>query len=452
MNLRDWMRLAILALLCAGFASASAAGAIATRATRVTVADVDLVTYPMDVEDVVTLVGTLPAGDVFAERDGLNLATATLTGMLLDKGTLKQDKFAIARQLDSVGAHLTFQVDSQTVHISGRVLKKDLPLLIRTLADELRTPAFSQEEFQKARTRLIGGIRQQMEDTNYRSQETFSRAVFPAGHPNRLASLDEMASAAEKATLDEVKAFHKKYYAATHLRLVFVGDVNGKQIHSEVGKAFAGWPGGVDVIRTASAEPVRSALEKKVPLAEKTSVSVLLGEPTGLRYQDKDSLALRVGTAVLGSGFTGRLMASVRDKEGLTYGIGANAGEDTYVDGTWTVFATFAPSLLDRGLVSTRREVERWWKDGVSADELAARKLNMIGQYQVGLATTGGMAGAILTMLERGMPLSWLDDLPQAINALTAEQVNAAIRKYVDPQKLVLVEAGTFETAAAAAQ
>jgi zinc protease len=86
----------------------------------------------------------------------------------------------------------------------------------------------------------------------------------------------------------------------------------------------------------------------------------------------------------------------------------------------------------------------------VTADELAARKLNMIGQYQVGLATTGGMAGAILTMLERGMPLSWLDDLPKAIEALTVEEVNAAIRKYVDPQKLVLVEAGTFETAPAA--
>lgn len=446
MRFRDQLRSVAFAVLFIGLASVSAAGNIADRATRAQLAGVDVVTYPMDVADVVTIVGTLPAGDIFAERDGVNLATATLTGMLLDKGTLKQDKFAIARQLDGVGAHLGFQVDSQTLRISGRVLKKDLPLLIRTLAEELRTPAFSEEEFQKARTHLIGGIRQQMEDTGYRSQEAFSRAVFPTGHPNRLASLGEMAEAAEKATVEEIRAFHKKYYAATHLRLVFVGDVNTKQIQTEVSRAFAGWAGGVDVIRSVSGEAVRSPLEKRVPLAEKTSVSVLLGESTGLRYQDKDSLALRVGTAVLGSGFTGRLMASVRDKEGLTYGIGANAGEDTYVDGTWTVFATFAPSLLDRGLASTRREVEQWWREGVTSDELAARKLNMIGQYQVGLATTAGMAGAILTMLERGMPLSWLDDLPKAINALTVDQVNAAIRKYVDPQKLVLVEAGTFET------
>ena len=88
-------------------------------------------------------------------------------------------------------------------------------------------------------------------------------------------------------------------------------------------------------------------------------------------------------------------------------------------------------------------------QSGVTAAELEARKTNMIGSYQVSLATTDGMAAAMLQTLNRGKPLSWLDDYPKAIRALTVEQVNAAIRKHLDPKKMVLVEAGTFEAAAA---
>lgn len=54
-------------------------------------------------------------------------------------------------------------------------------------------------------------------------------------------------------------------------------------------------------------------------------------------------------------------------------------------------------------------------------------------------------AGAILTTLERDEPIAWLDDYPKAIDALTVEEVNSTIRKYLDPSKMVLVEAGTFD-------
>jgi len=171
---------------------------------------------------------------------------------------------------------------------------------------------------------------------------------------------------------------------------------------------------------------------------------VVLGQATGLRYQDADSLALRVGTAILGSGFTGRLMASVRDAEGLTYGIGARASDDTFLDGDVAVSATFAPQLLAKGITSTRREIGKWWQDGVTAQELTARKTNMIGAYEVGLATTGGVARTILETLNRGKNLTWLDEYPKALQALTLAQVNGAIRKYLDPEKMVLVKAGTL--------
>jgi zinc protease len=56
----------------------------------------------------------------------------------------------------------------------------------------------------------------------------------------------------------------------------------------------------------------------------------------------------------------------------------------------------------------------------VTADELAARKTNLIGHYQIGMSTTGGMAKTILITVESNEPLSWLDDYPRAITAVTS--------------------------------
>jgi zinc protease len=328
--------------------------------------------------------------------------------------------------------------------VNAKSLKTDLPLVIQLMAEQLRTPLLSEEELAKTKTQLEGSIRQSSEDPEARAREAFSQAVFPVGHPSRPSSSQERLAALKQLTLDDVKAFHRDYYGPANLTLVFVGDVDPQAIRAEVQKAFAGWTGGVVANRSANAAKARSTPDQTIVLQDKASVAVVLGQATGLRYQDADSLALRVGTAILGNGFTGRLMASVRDAEGLTYGIGAHVADDTFLDGDVAISATFAPQLLAKGITSTRREIRKWWQDGVTAQELTARKTNMIGAYEVGLATTGGVARAILETLNRGKNLSWLDEYPKAIQALTQAQVNGAIRKYVDPEKMVLVKAGTL--------
>jgi zinc protease len=176
----------------------------------------------------------------------------------------------------------------------------------------------------------------------------------------------------------------------------------------------------------------------------KTSVDVTWGMATGIQYRDPDALALRVAAAVLGSGFTGRLMANVRDKEGLTYGIYSYVMNDTFSDGDFRISATFAPTLLDKGVASARRQLELWHEKGISAAELAQRQRELVGNFQVNLATTGGLAQALLTTVQRGLELTWLDELPGRINALKLEQVNRAIHTHLDPAKMVIVEAGSL--------
>ncbi len=425
--------------------SAGASAGMAEKVSRLQIGGADIIANPTAIKDVVTIVGSMPAGDAFASAE--NPAVPTLTGMMLDKGTTRSDKFAIAQQLESVGAAISFGVGQQTLDIRAKCLRADLPLVLRLIVEQLRTPAFSAEEFEKVQKQLAGELTRSLEDTGFRAGEAFSRAVFPMGHPNRPPAVGDILAAIGHTQLADLKAFHAQHYGPAHLTLAIVGDFDVKTVQTQLRKDLAGWQGGLPVQRTTQAGPARTAMTNAIDMPDKTSVSVILGQASGVRYRDDDAVALRMATAVLGSGFTGRLMKIVRDEEGLTYGIGAHVANDVFVDGDWRTVASFGPELLDQGLDSTRREIARWWKDGVTAEELEARKADLIGSYKVGLATTNGLAGFLLQTVQRAKPLSWLDEYPNAIKALTLEQVNTAIRRHLDPEKMVLIVAGTLPKA-----
>jgi zinc protease len=421
--------------------TAGSSAKIAPKIVRAKIAGIDVIAYPTGVKDVVTIHGAFPAGDAFA-GDG-NVAIPTLTGMMLDQGTTKHDKFEIAQMLESVGATVGFGVDTQAVEVSAKCLKKDVPLVIGLIAEQLRSPAFSPEEFEKAKKQFAGGLQRQLENTDFRAADAFNRAVYPVGHPNRNPAPKEFIAAAASAKLDDVKAFYAKHYGPAHFTLVVVGDLDIPQIHAELGQAFAGWTGGVDYIHPAKAGLTDAPKEQTVFMADKTSVSVVMGQSTGLRYRDPDQQALRVATAIFGSGFTGRLMANVRDKEGLTYGIYSRVANDTFADGDWRISATFAPAKLEEGIASARRQLDQWYRSGVTPDELASRKTNLIGTFKVGLATTDGLAANLLTAIERGYDVNWLDQYPDLINGLTLDQVNTAIKKHLKPDSMFIIKAGT---------
>jgi zinc protease len=434
------MMLALLAI------AAPAAANMADQAHRSKVDGIDLITYRSNVKDVVIVIGVLPAGDAMVESG--NIAIPTLSGMMLDRGTKALDKFSISEKLENVGAEISFIVGAQSLEIRAKCLRKDLPLIIDTMAAELRTPALLAGEFNKAKEQFVGELEASVQDSSALASEAFGRAVFPEGHPNRPHTLNEYIAAAKTANLEQIKAFQAKYYGPAHMTLVVVGDVNDADTQADVSKAFLGWSGGQDYLRAAKPAAPSAANEITVPLADKPSVSVLFGQASGLRYSDPDSLPLRIGTAILGRGFTGRLMSTVRDKEGLTYNIGASMGDDSIVDGVWEVSASFAPALLGKGVESTRREVNRWWKDGITEQELLSRKQGMVGSYFVSLSTTEGLAETILANAQRGYDPGWLDGYPKAVKALTRDQVNAAIKAHINPSAMVLVEAGSVPPAA----
>ncbi len=417
---------------------------ISGNITRKKVAGIDVILAKTGVKDMISFRGSLPAGDYFSGEK--NAAVADLTGYMLDKGTTKNDKFALADKLGNLGASINFSVGKLTLTFSGQCLTKDINTVIGLLAEQLRSPAFSKDEFEKLKVQRKGSLKQAMESTNFRASEALNDMLFPKGHPNYDVPVQQLIDDIDKVTLEDVKAFYKKYYGPKSMIFVAAGDLDPKAIENSIDENFKGWSGGVSYPKVDKAKMVTEGKKQVVMMADKTSTTLMIGQTTGLKRTDKDFLPLSIANSIFGlGGFAARLMSIIRDDEGLTYGIYSFLQDDTYNDGSWAIRGTFAPTLLDKGIASTVRELKRWVKDGVTEKELEAAKTRNIGSYKVGLATTRGMASNILSFAQAGFDMKYMDEYPEDIEELTLDQVNKIIKKYIDPDKVDTVIAGTVK-------
>lgn len=404
-----------------------------------------VITNQTGVEDVVTLRGSFEAGDVFNPEN--NSMVSSLVAEMLDQGTTKRDKFVISEELESMGAQVSFFSGTINTQFFARFLKQDLDKVVAIIAEQLREPAFNADELEKLKKRMAGGLQRQLENTGAMAGGELSRIVYPNGHPNYSVTVEQQLEDLEKLSVDDLKAFHKKYFGPKSMVVVGTGDVDAKAVQKAIGDAFKGWKGGTTFKNTAPKAPASTKTEKDVYMADKTSVSVNFAIPVGIDSNHPDYNALYLGTYVLGGNFSARLMSTVRDQEGLTYGINSFVTGATLTDGHWQVTATFAPDLLDKGIESTMTQLEKWVKNGITAEELEAKKQTVNGSYQVQLATSGGMAAAILSTVNRRKSISYMDKYLEEIDALTLKEVNDAIKKYIGLNRLVIVKAGTIPRA-----
>jgi zinc protease len=420
--------------------SPPAATDFATRVARLNVDGIDLLLCNTSTKDVISISGSLAAG----EGASPNRALAHLAADMIQRGSKSHDQFAIARMLEDAGVALEFTVSADALSFEIQLLSKDLPLVLNLLAEQLRYPAFAPAEFAKAKTQLAAATQQALDDPNELAAIAFSQAIYPPGHPARRASIPEMLAAIKAAKLDDVRAFHASHYSPTGMHLAIAGDLTALgnlAALTEISPAFHGW---TPQPPTPAADlPSPPAAAKSIPMPNKSSITVVLGQPSGLRASDPDWLPLTLATRALGRGFTSRLVGNVRDREGLTYGITSSLTDDSIRPGAWSITATFAPALLDQGITSTRRELTSWWRDGLTQPELDYQKSAAAGQFAVSLETTSGLASQLLTCAQRNLPLTWLDSFPNSLRSLTLDQVNASLKSHLDPEKMSLIQAGT---------
>ena len=145
---------------------------------------------------------------------------------------------------------------------------------------------------------------------------------------------------------------------------------------------------------------------------------------------------------ILGSlGMMGRLGEQVRDQQGLAYYVYSRLSARLWA-GDWIANAGVHPDTVDRAVESILAEVQRLREEPVSDVEFEDAVSNRIGSLPLRLETNDGMAGFLLNVEYYGLGLDYLDRYPGIIRALTKDDLLAAARRYLDPERVVVVVAG----------
>jgi zinc protease len=392
--------------------------------------------------------GSLRAGSYFEPRDQPGLAR--LTAEMLARGTRQRTKLQLAGDLEAVGAELEFTADPFAVNIAGRALAKDMPRLVTTLAEELREPSFPADELEKLKQQTIAAIREDQANTRTRAYERLTQLVFAPDNPFYRHAGERLVESINAITVADVRRFYATRYGGRSLVLAVTGAVKAQEVAAQFRAAFADFAGPESVEVDVTDPETTTAQREVVLLKDKANVDIMLGTAAPLRRHAADYYAALLANSALGeSTLSSRLGLQVRDREGLTYGIGSRFRAPSLAAGPWYIAVSVNPQNVEQAITSALNVLRDYVHNGIREDELADEKSAAIGSFKVSLATNAGLADALWHAEFYRLGLDYVDRYPQLVSAVTGDEVNAAIRKYFRPEQLTVVIAGDYDAQAA---
>ncbi len=366
---------------------------------------------------------------------------ARMTARMLERGTRRSSFEQIAERLESLGAQASASSGWETATFGARGLAADLGTLLSTLAEMWREPTFPAEQFALLKGELLTGLKQELDDTRSRAERVARALAYPPGHPyGRMPSgnLDSL----ERLTPELAAGFHRRHYRPDTMILAIAGDIRTDQVLEQVEQTLGGWRAEGDMpafdLPPAELQPHQ---RQDVEMAHKTQCDLSLAYPA-ISRADADFLALDMANLIVGRlGLMGRLGENVRDRQGLAYYASARL-EAGLGRAPWLVRAGVNPANVERAISSILEEMGRIAAEPVGESELADAKTNQVGGLALRLETGAGVAAIAVEMEYYGLGIDYLERFIAEVQAMTAEQIQAAVGQYLDLENYALAVVG----------
>ena len=364
---------------------------------------------------------------------------ATLVGGLLEEGASGHTGEEIATLIEDAGGSLSLGSSGGSV----KVLTPDTALGLGLLFDSLIRPTFPAEALDRVREQQLSSLDEVETQPRNRAAAAFAKAVYGA-HPYGRSVYGDKAIVAKLGVAD-CQAFHAAAFAPNVTTVVVVGDFATADMVAAVTKLTADWKG-VESAKLAPAAPPTPDKPQTVILSDPTAAQthVYLGH-LGVKRSDPDYHALVVMDNVLGTGpgFTDRLSASLRDRQGLAYTvtaqIGASAGEQP---GTFQGYIGTFPDKYTWVRDGFLKEVNRIRDEPATPAEVEDAKKYLLGSLPFRVTTNDAVAGQLLAAERYGLGFDFLEKYKVAVAAVTVADVQRVAKKHLQPGKLVITAVG----------
>lgn len=377
---------------------------------------------------------------------------AAFTAALLDKGGAGLTRQQIADQFDRLQAQVSFNADGQTLQVGITTKRERLPAVIELVAKLLREPAFLPEPLEELRRQYLTGIERQRKEPEAIIANRLARHgnPYPRGDLRYAATFDESEADVKAVTVAQLQAFQRRFYSAANGEFAAAGDVDTAATKAALQAAFAAWrqPASGAQAYVRLPQPLVAAAAQRFVERTPDKANAHMQGQLALPLSDRhpDFAALMVANHIFGRPGNSRLWKRIRESEGLSYDVRSSLAWSSIDDNTgFNLSAIFAPQNQPKVEAALQEELARSLKDGYTQAELDEARTGLLNSRRLGRAQDGAVAGALASNLFLGRSFAFAQQTDDAIAKLTLEQVNAAWRRHIKPQQLVLAWGGDFK-------
>jgi zinc protease len=397
-------------------------------------------------QEMVVLRLTLRYGN---EENLKGLATAAeVLPSLLTRGTKQLTRQQLKDSLDRIEASLGASGGPGNLTFSLQVPQKNLPAALKLMWQVVREPALSEAEFEMLKRQQLASLEENRTDPQSLAPRALARKLSPYGKddPRYQATVEEEIERLGALKLEQVREVYEQYVGAQAAELAVVGQFELNEIVPAIEEMLGGWKSKLPYARLTQKGIVGlPASLEKIATPDKANAVYIAGFCLAMDDQDPDYPALAMAARVLGGSPASRLWQRIREKGGMSYGVGAGfSARALDADARLRLYAIFGPADYDRLRPAMVDEFERLLKDGVTAEELQRERDALLKQQSMSRTQDSSLAGTIAQQIYTGRTMKQEAEFEQKVQALTPERVTAAARKYFGPAKLAVVVAGDF--------
>jgi zinc protease len=345
--------------------------------------------------------------------------------------------------VNTLGASIGVNISNSVLTISLKSRTENFTKLLKLAETMLTSPNFSKSELTRIKRTTISELHEAKEDSKSASLSGLRNSFY--GNKDRKYSfeIDQLATEVPKTKVSDFKKLHSTVLSQAWTCSIAANKDDIENLNKLVAKLKKNVKAKVQVKTHEQKTSNHKVVLKNIP--SRANIDFGIGSPIPITLHHPDYIPLSFAIAVLGKwgGFSGRLMSTVRELEGLTYGIyGHLEGFSGQEQGYFRIMTFFAPDKTMQGITSTFREITNIYEKGITKVELEKfKKITNTGQILL-RDSIGGQLSDLHSYHCHGFTLKEMEGYKAKVELLTLKEVNDAIKKYLDPANLTISGAG----------
>ncbi len=367
--------------------------------------------------------------------EGDKAGLTSMVGELMRSGTKSQNKDALDKAIDQIGASIS--VSSISANASS--LSKHKEALLALFSDILFNPSFPSDELDKIKKQYISALASEKDNPNSISTVVTHAVVYGKNHPY---GEKETEKTIGNVAVADIQNYYNTYFKPNIAYLAIVGDITKKEAEQLVKKHFGNWKKGT--VPNHAWPVVKGPEANKVILVDRpTSVQSVINVvyPVDLKYNSPDRIPASLLSYILGGGASSRLFLNLREAKGYTYGAYSDLSPDKLV-GEFSASASVRTEVTDSSAYQIYQEMNRLDKNTITNEELAAAKAYLTGSFGRSLENPSTIASFALNTEIQKLPKDYYKNYLKNLDAVSVAQLNQLAPKYIQPQHSYLVIVG----------